>query len=361
MTALQLVSTARTGAADRAGRGAATPAQVLTALKTHGLDGQPIDRIRVIETGASWVYLLRDWVLKQKKPRSGPVLDLRSLSARERNARHELAVNRRLSPRVYAGLRVICRRGPSGLTILEPKSLLAADVLLDWFVLMRRLPHAQMLDRLMGRGQLSPVLIDRLAQSLVDAHTSAAPATISADAWLARFDREQMRCQPIFERHGADLARQALVRTEAAYARLQATLRRRHTLGAVLLGHGDLRPAHVCLLEQPQLIDALDVSAVLRQIDGWEDLALLGLECAMVGASWVSGRLALSYARLAPPHLNAPGSALVAYYCAHHAIVRARLAYAHLDSTRPHRRRDWAALGGRYAAQAWAAADEALR
>ncbi|MEN9763873.1 MAG: hypothetical protein RI906_3699 [Pseudomonadota bacterium] len=336
------------------------PRQVLRLLQAGAPGLDPAGPVRLIETSASWVYLLRGYVLKQKKPVAGRVIDLTTLAARERNARRELAINQVFSPDVYLSLRVACRRRRGGLRMIEPGALRDDDEPMDWFVLMRRLPQSRMLDQLIRRGHLSPEQIDGLAKSLLLAHSAARPTRIGTLAWLARFEREQRRCRALFSAHEKRLELQALALTEQAGRRLQQALKERFGQGAIIQAHGDLRPAHVCLQAEPRIIDALDGNAVLRQLDPWEDLALLGLECALSGAAWVSERLGRCYGQLAPLQLAYPGGAINAYYRAHHAVVRARLALAHLDASRGHRRRDWAALCGRYAAEAWVAAEQSL-
>jgi aminoglycoside phosphotransferase family enzyme len=336
------------------------PEELLGWLGAFGLDTGPAGPVRLIETGASWVYLLPRYVLKQKKPIAGRVLDLTTLAARERNARRELAINRAFSADVYLGLRVVCWGHGGRLRLVEPAELGDGDQPMDWLVLMRRLPQSRMLDHLIRQGRLSPVQVDVLADRLLLVHSAARPTRFGPMAWLERFEHEHQRCHTLFSAHGKTIALQALALTQQAGERLRLKLKVRFGRGSVIQAHGDLRPAHVCLQSQPQFIDALDAKDLLRQLDPWEDLALLSLECGMSGAGWLGERLRRRYADSAPKRLAYPGCAISAYYRAHHAMVRARLALAHLDAPRVHRRRDWSALCGRYAAEAWAAADRAL-
>ena len=71
-----------------------------STLATAGI-GEPVRRI---ETHLSWLLLGGERVLKLKKPVRSPLLDFTTAQARERNARAELLVNRRLAPRVHLGL-----------------------------------------------------------------------------------------------------------------------------------------------------------------------------------------------------------------------------------------------------------------
>jgi len=113
-------------------------------------------------------------------------------------------------------------------------------------------------------------------------------------------------------------------------------------------GHGDLRPAHLHLGEAISLIDALDCNPVLRQVDPWEELCLLAMMAAEMGAAWLGPALGRAFEsagaalRDAPSAVGSratdrPPTPLLAFYTGYHALVRARLAYAHrLDPAAGH-------------------------
>jgi aminoglycoside phosphotransferase family enzyme len=103
------------------------------------------------------------------------------------------------------------------------------------------------------------------------------------------------------------------------------------------------------------LIDRLEFDPMLRRLDAWEELCLLALLCAMAGAAWIGERLSK---RLAPRLAGQlPSARLRSFYCAHHALVRARLALLHLRETGAPRSRHWRDLTLRYLGYAEAALD----
>ena len=65
--------------------------------------------------------------------------------------------------------------------------------------------------------------------------------------------------------------------------RLAAELDSRAARGCVVEAHGDLRPEHVCLLPEPQIIDCLEFSRDFRILDPADELAFLALECERLG------------------------------------------------------------------------------
>ena len=108
-------------------------------------------------------------------------------------------------------------------------------------------------------------------------------------------------------------------------------LAQRAAQGRIVSGHGDLRPEHVHLPPapgRPLVIDRLEFNEALRQVDPFEELSYLAVECRRLGAPWVGRRLFAQCGRLLddrPPHR------LLRLYGAQRALLRARLCLAHLQ------------------------------
>ncbi len=317
--------------------------------------GEPVE---LIETHMSWVLLTPRHALKLKKPVRTAWFDFTGLESRERNARQELALNRRLAPEVYLRLLAL-RSGPAGFALVEEAHAAADGRTLDWVLQMRRLPAACMLDRLLATGQARTDDIERLGDVLMAFYRAAPRSTLDGDAYLARFSAErvvhaQVLLQPRFALQPAPAVLQAF---DAALARLAPPLRERAARGRLVDGHGDLRPEHVCLLDPPVVIDALEFSTALRQVDPFDELAFLGMECALAGGAWVGPQLLARAMR----ELDDPlPPALLAFYTGARALLRARLCAAHLLDGRPRTPAVWLPRARAYLAVAQHAFDEAL-
>ena len=96
----------------------------------------------------------------------------------------------------------------------------------------------------------------------------------------------------------------------------------------VVDAHGDLRPEHVCVVQQPMVIDCLDFDRELRLLDPVSELSFLALECRRLGSAWIGKRLLATYAETTGDHVP---SRLTAFYQSYHAVVRAAVAVWHLD------------------------------
>ena len=291
---------------------------------------------RVVETHLSWVVLGPERVLKMKKPDGHPVVDLASVEARERNARAELRLNRRLAPEVYLG--VLALRWRDGVLALdadadeagEPaEAARAGGLTLDWLVHMRRLPADRMLDRLVAGRRVGAADVDALAATLARFHAAARRVALSGTDYLARLRGEQRANRAVLEdaRVGLGDAAATIDRFGDALLLHERRLARRAGDGRLVEGHGDLRPEHVCLLDRPLVIDCLEFDATLREVDPFDELAFLGLEAGLLGAGWIGHRL---WHRCAGLLRDPADERLRLLYTARRALLRARLAAAHV-------------------------------
>ncbi len=340
----------RPGSAEASSHGASQETlRYLLTPEAHGPGAGPIE---LVETHMSWVVLDANEAWKLKKPVAYPPLfDLRSLAARERDARAELQVNRRLAPEVYLGLLAVLR--VDGRTqLLSASALPAPGRIVDWLVRMRRLPADRMLDRMIAEGSLARHHVDELAHTLANFYCHAQPLAVDSEAVIQRFRREQARNREVLADPRFDLAEAAPVldRFDDALERDAGLLRQRVRQGRIVDGHGDLRPEHVCLLDPPVLIDALAFADELRRVDAFEELVALALECELLGAAWVGERL---IERCAERLDDLPDPALLRLYRASRALLRARLAVAHLLDPSPRRPECWLPLGRRCLAAAF--------
>jgi aminoglycoside phosphotransferase family enzyme len=297
------------------------------------------------ETRMSWVFLTDAFVYKLKKPISTRHVDLASLEQRRRNCEDEVRLNARLAAGIYLAALPLMR-GPGGKLHLggdgEP---------VDWLVRMRRLPEPLMLDARIRSGTVSPAEIARLADRLVAFYAAAEPVGLAEAEYLARFDEEQAATRDVLSHSRSELPETAV---EAVLAPLERVLRQeRGLLGGrlatrrIVEGHGDLRPEHIYLGQPLAVIDCLEFSLRLRLLDPFEEVAFLGMECAVLGA-----------ARIAPLLIDRAAAALsdpvpdrlVAFYAAFRAGMRARQAIEHLQEPQPRDPAKWLPLAHRYLA-----------
>jgi aminoglycoside phosphotransferase family enzyme len=312
--------------------------------------------VDVIETHMSWVFLSADRVLKLKKPVRFPFLDFSTIAAREFHCREEVRLNARLAPGVYLGVRAL-QWHDGGFVLLPTERLAAPGQTVDWVVLMRRLPEDRMLSSLIARGRVGTDDVDGLIALLGRFYREAMTLPISGEEYASRFHREQASNREVLLRpqFALDHAALALDRMDRALVRHVELLYERCSRGCIVEGHGDLRPEHVCLIDPPVVIDCLEFNAQLRQVDPFDELAFLGLECGLGGADWIAPRLVAGLSAALDDRLS---PALIHLYTAHRALLRARLAMAHLLDPEPRTPGKWPPLGQRCVQRALRALDD---
>lgn len=281
--------------------------------------------VQAVETHVSWVFLTDSRAYKLKKPVRLDVVDLTRLEARLRNCMEELRLNRRLAPDVYLGLTSLVRTG-AGFALGGPGELL------DWLVIMRRLPAERMLDRALADGTAREQDLVRLGGVLARFYAAAPPALSEPAVYLAGLadSLERDRAALRSARYGLDPARVEGVAgaARAALAERASLLGARALAGRVVEGHGDLRPEHVCLEPTPVVIDCLEFDRALRQVDPADELAFLALECERLGDAAVGKRVLAAYAEACG---DLPPRAVVDLHQVLRALRRAKLAAWHLD------------------------------
>lgn len=295
--------------------------ELVEALRSPAAYPWQPDRVDLIETHVSWVYLAGDRVVKVKRPVRYEFVDHRAVGRRRHSCQEEVRLNRRLSEGVYLGTVPITREGTAFRVGGSGRPV-------EWATLMRRLPAERMLDVLIGAGNAPENLAAVLAERLIPFHRdSAAPC--------GTLDHDPDRSTAVVIENLAELRpfaghrlgrRQLELVTESlvAFAKdHRALLADRVSQGWIREGHGDLRAEHICI--EPagiQVFDCVEFSPSIRCADVASDLAYLVMDLRRLGMKQAASDLVTRY-RESGIELPDP---LLRFYQAHRALVRAKIA-----------------------------------
>jgi aminoglycoside phosphotransferase family enzyme len=296
------------------------------------------------ETHMSWVFMAGDRVYKLKKPVRFPYLDFSTLARRAAACRAEVALNGRLAPDVYLGV--------AQLTLTsEGYAIGTSGRVADWLVVMRRLDETQTLEELLRARKVSPAQVQRLADNLHRFYSHASRSTTNAGCYVASLKQATALDRHVLLNRTFDLNRGTVERVFNIQRRF---LRQRRKLLAdrvrhrfILDGHGDLRPEHIWLNAPFPIIDCLEFNTRLRTLDALDELAFLHLECERLGGRWVGDALRR---RLAVLLHDDPSTGLFLFYRISRAMLRARLAIAHMLDPKPRTPEKWPRLARTYLA-----------
>ena len=246
---------------------------VVAFLRDPASYGAGVERVDIVETHISLVFLAGGSAYKLKRAIKLPYLDFSTAELRRQACAAELALNRRTAPALYLELGRLARDATGAVGFSR------AGEALDWVVVMRRFDQAQALDALAQNGKLDRHVIDRLADHIAEFHAAAErrPCYGGAAA-LREVALTNHRCLAAAERAGFAAAAVDDVRDRwlGAIAANAALIEARRAAGKVRRCHGDLHLGNICLLDgEPTLFDCLEFSEALASIDILYDLAFL--------------------------------------------------------------------------------------
>ena len=129
------------------------------------------ERVDVVETHISFVFLAGERVYKVKKQLALPFVDYSTLERRRHFCEEEVRLNRRLAPDIYIGVRSIVRvQGGFRLGAVEEPNAV------EYAVEMHRLPEDRTLEHLVRSGEADEAMAERIARRIADFHRDAEPA-----------------------------------------------------------------------------------------------------------------------------------------------------------------------------------------
>ena len=304
---------------------------------------EPTTKVDTVETHLSWVFLTDRHAWKLKKPVRSRNLDLTAEAARRRNCVEELRLNRRLSDDVYLDIVPLLLDAGGRLWLTGDGHAI------DWLIKMRRLPAARMLDRLILGGVATSQDLRRIVIRLARFYRDSVPVAVAAAAYRDEFAKgiaENLRELSI-PAYGlpAELIAAIALQQRGLLEHRPGLFDERAQAGRIIEAHGDLRPEHICLETEPQIIDCLEFSRELRILDPADELAFLALECERLGAPAFTATIFETYAEVTH---DVPPAPLLAFYQSYRACVRAKLAIWHLNDPAPREPSKWAAHAQNY-------------
>jgi aminoglycoside phosphotransferase family enzyme len=266
----------------------------LSRPESYGLDAGVVERV---ETHCSIVFLVAERAYKLKRAIRYAALDYTTREKRRAACEAELRLNRRTAPELYLGTKAI-GRDAGGRLVFD-----GAEAAVDHVVVMRRIPEADLFDRMADSGRLTPPLMHALGEAVARLHSSAeVMPDFGGSAAIGHVIADNGR---ELDKVAVDLDGAAIgaltARAYAALGALSGLLDRRRAEGKVRRGHGDLRLANVCLYDgRPTPFDCIEFSDEVSCIDVLYDLAFLLMDLLLRGRGDLSNVVFNAYLDLAP-------------------------------------------------------------
>jgi len=234
--------------------------------------------IRLVQTHISYVLLTGDYAYKVKKPLDFGFLNYATLERRKHFCHEELRLNQRGAGEVYLEVLPITQQG-------DRYCLGGSGAPVEYTVKMRQFPQDRLLSRYFDRGELTPEMLQELAQ-VVAAFHQAAP---SSDYVRSFGEISQVR-QSIDENYdqteqyvGGPQTQQQFDQTRAYtdrfFAEQQALFQSRIDSGQIRECHGDLHLNNICYWHDKYLLfDCIEFNEPFRFVDVMFDIAYVVMD-----------------------------------------------------------------------------------
>ena len=302
-----------------------SPADALAAaLRDPACYPHAANRVEHRETHISHVFLAGEFAYKVKKPVKLAFLDFSALGQRQRLCEEEVRLNRRTAPGIY--LDVV----PIGGSFTAPRVGAGAPVL-EWAVRMRRFDDQALFSELARRGELEAWHAEALAEAVAAFHRRIAgvqppPGLGTAAAVIAPAleNFPELRAAASRTALASDLVARLEQWTRGRAIALESAFARRRDAGFVRECHGDLHLANVVLLDgAPLLYDCIEFAPRLRWIDVMADVAFAFMDFIHFGLARHAFAFLGRYLEITGDY---EGLALLRFYAAYRAVVRAKVA-----------------------------------
>ena len=303
---------------------------VIDFLSKAASYGTAVERVDLIETHVSLVFLAGDRVYKLKRAVKFPYLDFSTAEQRMTTCKAELALNRRTAPELYLEVRALVR------TITGVIAFATGGPAVDWVVVMRRFDQAALFDELAKSRRLNVSLMTALADHIAAFHHAAEPRPDrGGTAALSAIVETNHRCLMAAREAGFAPEHIIEIRQQSSerLAAVGTLLDRRAAAGKVRRGHGDLHLRNVCLFEgRPTLFDCLEFSDELASVDVLYDLAFLLMDLEHRGLGDFANRVLNRYLDLTGED---DGLAAMPLFLSMRAAIRAHVTAAATERAEP--------------------------
>jgi aminoglycoside phosphotransferase family enzyme/predicted kinase len=283
--------------------------------------------VEMIQTHISVVLLGKSRVLKLKKPVDFGFLDYTTIEKRRLACEAEVSLNRRLCPDAYLGVQAI--RDAAGQPVLSGEG-----PIIDYAVLMKRLPADRFLDRMVARDEVTEADIDRVAHRLSDFHKDArrgpevdhygSPKVIRTN-WEENFTQTRPYIDRTITRQEFDTIYEWVKRWMEASDEL---LNKRVRDGRICDGHGDVRSESVSVTDGICIFDCIEFNERFRYCDVASEAAFLAMDLEARGRPDLGYYFAERYmTRSGDPEIFD----LLPFYRCYRAYVRGKVLSFRLD------------------------------
>jgi len=235
------------------------------------------EKIKLVQTQMSFVFLTGKFVYKVKKAVNLGYLDYTTIEKRNFYCHQELKLNRRLCPNAYLDIVAINKDN-------DKIHINGKGETIEYATQMNQLPQEYMMDVLLRSGQLNQEMITRVAKTLVSFHenTETNPEISSFGKTEVISQNNQENFSQTERYIGISILSsqfdQILNYTTGFIDTHDGLFQNRIQKGRIRDCHGDLHAAHICLTNDICIYDCIEFNDRFRYSDVASEIAFLAMD-----------------------------------------------------------------------------------
>lgn len=287
------------------------------------------ETVDLVQTHISFIFIAGDYVYKVKKAVNFGFLNFTTVQKRRFYCAEEIRLNRRLAPEIY--LKTIeIRQGVDGHLHLGQKGRIV-----DYAVVMKRIPLDRMLIKLLIEGKVGLDLMDSIAARLVKFHRTAETNerinSIGGIKTVKKNHDENFDQTPKYIGITITKEKYALIKSYAnQFLDKQRTLLEQRVRNHRIRDcHGDLHLEHICLDNGNIVIfDCIEFNKRFRYVDVAAEVAFLAMDLDYRGYPEHARAFIKAYVKHSGDH---EVERLTDFYKCYYAYVRGKVMSFRMD------------------------------
>lgn len=284
--------------------------------------------IELIQTHISNVFIAGDFVYKVKKPVNFGFLDFTTLEKRKFYCEEELRLNKRLAPSIYIEVKPISFDSKNNIILGSSENII------DYAVVMKKLPMDRMLKILLINGEADKKIMDAIAQKIAFFHQVAETggridemggiATIrhNHDENFEQTKKYINITIPLYQFNFIkDFVNKFLTEKKDLFKKRVANHKIRDC-------HGDLHLEHICIADEIIIFDCIEFNERFRFSDVAAEVAFLTMDLDYNGYPRQAESFVKSYLKYSGDN---DMLILLNFYRCYYAYVRGKVTSFRLD------------------------------